>query len=209
MAANFNNSAWFYDRLSRLVYGRALIEAQIYLLQFIPSNSKILIIGGGTGWILEEITSIYSYGLEITYAEVARKMISRAENRDTGKNKVCFINDAVENIKLPGDFDVVITPFLFDNFTEKTLQKIFGHINKRLKPGGIWLTTSFQLTGKWWQWFLLKSMFLFFKILCSIEASRLPGIKGCFEKYGYQAISQQFFFDDFIISQIYKLQNLS
>ena len=69
-----------------------------------------------------------------------------------------FVNDAIENVVLSADFDVVITPFLFDNFTEQTLQKVFNHIHNSLKPGGIWLNADFQLTGKWWQNVLLKSM---------------------------------------------------
>src|ERR1700722_7934923 len=114
MSANFNNSAWFYDALSRLVYGRALINAQLFLLKFIPANSKVLIAGGGTGLILEEITNLHPAGLNITYVEIAPKMMRLSEKRNTGSNAVTFINAAIENVTLTKDFDVVITPFLFD-----------------------------------------------------------------------------------------------
>jgi len=203
MAANYNNSAWFYDRLSRLVYGRALINAQVYLLRFVEANSKILIVGGGTGWILEELTRIHPSGLEITYVEVAANMVSLSKKRKIGANQVVFINDAIENVGLKTDFDVIITPFLFDNFTGETLQKVFAHIHPLLKPGGKWLNADFQLTGKWWQNILLQSMFLFFKLLCNIEASQLPDIEKQFKQYGYNTISQQFFFGDFVIAEAY------
>src|SRR5690242_776268 len=108
MAANYNNSAWFYDRLSRLVYGKALINAQVYLLGFIPTASKILIAGGGTGWILEELSKIHPSGLDITYVEISANMTALSQKRQTGQNKVIFVNDAVENVKLAADFDVVI-----------------------------------------------------------------------------------------------------
>jgi ubiquinone/menaquinone biosynthesis C-methylase UbiE len=204
MAANYNNSAWFYDRLSRLVYGNALINAQVYLLQYIPAGSNILIIGGGTGWILEEVTKIHPTGLSITYVEVAPAMMGLSQKKQTGLNKVIFINDAVENISLQPGFDVVITPFLFDNFKEQTLQKVFEHIHQSLKPKGLWLNADFQLTGKWWQQLLLKSMFLFFRILCGIEASSLPNIEQQFEQYNYESIAGRFFYGDFIISKAYR-----
>jgi ubiquinone/menaquinone biosynthesis C-methylase UbiE len=204
MAANYNNSAWFYDRLSRLVYGNALINAQVYLLQYIPAGSNILIIGGGTGWILEEITKIHPTGLNITYVEVALAMMDLSQKRQTGSNKVIFINDAVENIMLQPDFDVVITPFLFDNFKEQTLQKVFEHIHQSLKPKGIWLNADFQLTGKWWQQLLLKSMFLFFRILCGIEASSLPDIDSQYKKHHYQAAAKKNFYGDFIVAEVYE-----
>ncbi|MEO6632341.1 MAG: class I SAM-dependent methyltransferase [Mucilaginibacter sp.] len=204
MASNYNNSAWFYDRLSRLVYGRALINAQVYLLQFVPANSAVLIVGGGTGWILEELTKIHPSGLQITYVEIAADMMIRSKQRDNGLNEVVFVNDAVENVVISQGFDVIITPFLFDNFTEATAQKVFDHIHQLLKPGAAWLNADFQLTGKWWQSVLLKSMFLFFRTLCKIEASQLPDVEQLFNARGYRAVERRSFYGDFIISTAYK-----
>lgn len=203
MAANFNNSAWFYDRLSRLVYGKALINAQLYLLQYIKPGSNILIVGGGTGWILEELTKLHPSGLHITYVEVAANMMALSQKRNIGKNEMVYINNAIENVTLLPNFDVVITPFLFDNFTEQTLGVVFTHIHHSLKPGGLWLNADFQLTGKWWQTFLLKSMFLFFKVVCGIEAGKLPGIARYFTRNEYEVIDEQTFFNEFIVARVY------
>jgi ubiquinone/menaquinone biosynthesis C-methylase UbiE len=204
MAANFNNSAWFYDRLSRMVYGRSLIKAQVWLLNYVPKNAHILIAGGGTGWILEEMTRIHPSGLTITYAEVSANMIALSKKRITGNNQVHFVNNAIENVVLPADFDVVLTPFLFDNFTEQTLQRVFCHIHKLLKPNGVWLNCDFQLTGKWWQNILLRAMFTFFRIICRIEASKLPAIEKHFEGKGYEVMDEKTFFGKFVVSRVYK-----
>jgi ubiquinone/menaquinone biosynthesis C-methylase UbiE len=204
MAANYNNSAWFYDRLSRVVYGKALVNAQVYLLKHVSANSSILIVGGGTGWILEELSKIHPSDLNITYVEIAAHMMALSQKRNTDSNNVTFINDAIENVALPPNFDVVITPFLFDNFTEQTFKKVFAHIAQLLKNDGLWLNTDFQLTGKWWQGVLLKSMFLFFKVICGIEASKLPAIARCFDDGGYKVIDRKNFFSDFIVSEVYK-----
>ncbi|MGN6640091.1 MAG: class I SAM-dependent methyltransferase [Mucilaginibacter sp.] len=203
MAANYNNSAWFYDRLSRLVYGRALIRSQVYLLPFIPPQSNILIVGGGTGWILEEIAKIYPEGLTITYVEIAVNMMALSRKRNIGENEVTFINEAVEEVHFTIHFDLVITPFLFDNFTEENLQKIFAHIHHFLKPGGLWLNTDFHLTDKWWQNVLLRSMIIFFRLICGIEATKLPDMQNCFSKAGYKIVDQKTFFGEFILSTAY------
>lgn len=204
MAANYNNSAWFYDGLSRLVYGRALVNAQVYLLKYIPANSNVLIVGGGTGWILEELTRIHPTGLTITYVEIAPNMMALSKKRDKGGNAVIFINDAIERVALPAGFDVTLTPFLFDNFREETLQKVFAGINALLKPNGLWLNCDFQLTGKWWQRMLLKSMFIFFRLVCGIEATRLPGIWKCFDDGGYRIIEEKMFFGEFVKATVYR-----
>jgi len=202
MAANYNNSAWFYDKLSKIIYGKALVRAQVYLLPLIPPKSNVLLAGGGTGWILEDIAKVRSSGLQITYVEVASKMVALARKKDPGGNKVTFINQPVENVYFDNEFDVVITPFLFDNFTEENLQKIFSHIHRVLKPGGLWLNVDFRLTSKWWQKVLLKSMLLFFRLVCNIETTKLPEIERCFKDY--TIIQQKAFFADFILSTAYQ-----
>ncbi|WP_295649854.1 class I SAM-dependent methyltransferase [uncultured Mucilaginibacter sp.] len=204
MASNYDNSAWFYDGLSRVVYGNALISSQVYLLQFIPSNATILIVGGGTGRLLEEIAKIYPSGLNITYVEISAKMMAIAKKKNHGNNRVTFINEAVENVPFSLSFDVVITPFLFDNFTEKTLQTVFNHINSLLKTDGIWLCSDFQITGALWQRALLKTMYIFFKLLCRIETTTMPNIEAQFNGKGYKKKSAKTFFADFIISTEYQ-----
>ncbi len=190
--------------LSRAVYGMALVNAQVYLLQYIPANARVLIVGGGTGWILEEMTKIHPSGLNITYVEIAPKMMALSKKRNTCDNHVVFINDAIENVSLPANFDLVLTPFLFDNFTEHTTQKVFDHIRPLLKANGLWLNCDFQHSGKWWQGVLLRSMILFFRAVCHIEASHLPDVEKHFKGHDYKAMAKQAFFSDFIVSTVYK-----
>jgi ubiquinone/menaquinone biosynthesis C-methylase UbiE len=204
MPANYDNSAAFYDRLSRLVFGKALIKAQVYLLPYIPQTAKVLIVGGGTGWILEKITKLHPSGLNITYVEISARMLALSRKRNIGGNHVEFINKAVEDAGLPQAFDVVITPFLLDNFTEQALPGVFKVIHETLNPGGLWLNTDFQLTGKWWQYLLLKSMLLFFKVVCGVPSWRLPNVAAQFDIYGYKTVNEQNFYGDFVVSKVYK-----
>jgi len=206
MAASFNNSAQFYDLLSRLVYGKAIVNSQLYLIHHIQPNNNILIVGGGTGWILDEITRLHSTGLKITYVEASERMMALSRKRDTGGNEVIFINDIIESTNLVAGFDIAITPFLFDNFTEATLTTVFNKIHSLLKPDALWLNCDFQLTDKWWQAFLLKSMFLFFRAIDKIEACELPQIEACFNRANYTKIDKRTFFGDFIVARVYKKQ---
>ncbi|RCH54833.1 methyltransferase type 12 [Mucilaginibacter hurinus] len=204
MPANYNKTAWFYDGLSTLVYGRSLINAQGYLLKYIQPYSHILIIGGGTGIILESIAKKHPGSLSITYVEVAEKMITRARKRNTGGNKINFVHSAIEDVDTPGEFDIVITPFLFDNYSDEVLKTMVPHISRQLKPGGLWLNTDFQFTGKWWQWLLLKGMYAFFKLFSDIPTSRIPDIKQCLSKAGCQLIEEKDFYSGFVQTQAWR-----
>lgn len=204
MAANYDNSAWFYDRLSRMVYGRALVNAQLYLLQFVKTGQRVLIAGGGTGWILEELCKLHPSGLNIVYVEISANMMALSRKRDVRQNHVDFITAPIEEVPLADPFDTIITPFLFDNFTQVNAQAIFNHISSLLKTDGTWLNCDFRLTGKWWQRFLLNSMLVFFRLLCRIEAKALPDIDGLFRNGGYEVVEEQSFFGEFVISRVYR-----
>ncbi len=204
MKRNYDSIAWFYDRLSRLVYGRALVRAQQFLVKEIPANSRTLIVGGGTGWVLEEIAKVHSSGLSITYVDSSPKMIALARKRNAGDNKVTFIANTIEVVGAAEIYDVVLTPFLFDNFTDPVMQKVFVQLHERLATQGTWLFCDFRKPVVFWQKILLKVMYLFFRVSCGIEASALPDTEGCFATHGYKTKTQNGFVKGFVISTVYK-----
>ena len=209
MSPDFNNVARPYDFISRLVFGNALVDAQVSLLGHIPEKSSILIVGGGTGWILEEISKRHPEGLQIVYVEVSGKMIELSGKRDTRQNNVSFIHKPVEEYESDKLFDVIITPFFFDLFLKSDVTTLFSHIDKSLKTGGSWLYTDFvppKYQTKLWQKVLLKSMYLFFGLLSKVEARSLVDMDNYFE-INYLLVSENWFYGKFIRSNIYIKQN--
>lgn len=206
MTGNYDNVAPFYDRLSRLVFGKAIMQAQKYLLAWIPANSNVLIVGGGTGQILEEITCRHPSGLHITYVEISANMLALSRKRNVGSNRVQFIHQPIQEVSLQPVFDVVITPFLFDNFLPSTSEIVFNQLHAALKPGSHWLFADFHLSeqstrGQKW---LLKSMYFFFGFLCNVETRRLYDMRPFFTREVYTEIACKTFYKKFIRSMVYR-----
>jgi ubiquinone/menaquinone biosynthesis C-methylase UbiE len=206
MGNNYNSIANIYDVLSRLVFGKSIVNTQIFLLKYIPENSKVLIVGGGTGWVLSALSKIHDKGIEITYVEKSAKMIELSKQRNTMHNSVEFINKGIEEFSTEKKFDVVFTAFLFDNFLPEKIELVFSKLNQLLKPTSLWLYADFmndKINSKWWQKFLLKTMYLFFKITCNIETQQLINMNTYFSN-GYTKIAERFFYSGFIKSVVYK-----
>lgn len=209
MKNNYDKLAWIYDLLSRFVFFKAQVNAQVDLLPYIPANSNVLIAGGGTGWILESIAKIHPTGLSITYVELSKKMVALAKKKDCKNNKVLFVQKPMEDYILSDKFDVIITAFFFDNFEEKNATAVFNQLNKSLKNNGTWLFTDFLLdttNGKRWQGLLLKMMYLFFKIVTKIEAVKLIPMEPIFKTANYQNVFETYRYGKFIKSIVYKKQ---
>ncbi|WP_316846294.1 class I SAM-dependent methyltransferase [Pedobacter psychrodurus] len=207
MNNNYDKIAGHYDTLSRLVFFKSQVNAQINQLQYIPENGNVLIVGGGTGWILEEITKVHSRGLKIIYVEISAKMITLSQKRNCGHNDVTFVNLGIEDFKSDLIFDVVLTPFLFDNFAEERAAKVFEQLNAYLKKDGLWFLVDFSLNktnGKWWKWLILKSMYGFFKLLNIVEANNLIDMNPYFLKSHYQIVEERLYYGGFIKATIFK-----
>ena len=75
---SFDFIAPFYDLLARLVFGRAISRSQTRFLLEIPSGAKVLILGGGTGWILLDIFR-QANPSEVLYLEASSHMLAKAQ----------------------------------------------------------------------------------------------------------------------------------
>jgi len=204
---NYNKIAKHYDFLSRLVFGQSQVIAQKNQLKYIKDNSTILIVGGGTGWILTEIAQLHLTGLKITFVEISSKMIELSMNRDRGSNQVTFITSRIEDFHSDERFDVIFTPFLFDNFSEDRCVQVFNQLNHNLNKNGLWLFVDFTIasTGSnWWKKLFLKAMYAFFKIICNVEARKLINLQPYFINENYKKLEERFYYQHFIKAIVYQ-----
>lgn len=206
MAVNYDTLAKYYDFLSRLVFQKSQVNAQVCLLGYVPANSRLLIVGGGTGWILEELTKRFTSGLVIDYVEISSKMIALSQKRNYGKNDVNFINTPVEKFTGNETYDIILTPFLFDNFLFDKAELVFNKLDVLLKTNGKWLQVDFvydKTKSKLWQKLVLRLMYFFFKVVCNIEASKLINMDIFFNKK-YHVVFKTWHFSNFIKSVVYE-----
>ncbi len=205
MATNYDGIAHYYDLISRIVFGKTLVNAQTCLLKHLPANSNILLVGGGTGWILEEISSTFPSGLNIDFVESSAQMILLSKKRNFKQNKVNFINLPIENFNSEQQYDVIFTPFLFDNFSKEKIQIVFSKLDSFLKNNGSWLQVDFVIDKNKFthhKKIFLKVMYLFFHITCSIETQILIDMEIFFEK-NYYKIYEKSHIGNFIKSIAY------
>ena len=204
---NYDAIANNYDMLSRLVFFKSQVSAQTAQIKFIPPHSNILIVGGGTGWILEEISNTYHEGLTITYVEISKKMIALAAKRSAKGNTLKFVNLPIEDFIDDCCYDVVITAFLFDNFKEERIQQVFSKLNHMLKPAALWLFSDFENPvkgrNKWQKW-LLSTMYYFFRKIAHVEATALIPVQPYFVAKNYKPLDIQTYYQGFIKATVYQ-----
>lgn len=206
MDTGYDRIASVYELLASMVFGSSIRAAQVCLLPQIPTGSRVLIAGGGTGWILEEIAALHTDSLEIDYVELSAKMMALSQQRHWGSNKVNFIHQSAEFFSPSKQYDIIITAFFFDNFKEDQISLLFAKLDKLLAHEGSWLYADFVFDkGKnpLWQGLLLRIMYFFFRITCGIGARELVSMDSYFGK-NYRTEYEACHYSGFIRSAAYK-----
>jgi tRNA (cmo5U34)-methyltransferase len=203
---NFDRVAKFYDALARIVFGRSMFNAQTFYLREISADAKVLIIGGGTGWLLNELTKI-NVTCTIWYIESSEMMLELSRHTAKhAKQEIQFILGTEASIPSDIQYDVVITNFFLDLFPTASCDRIIGKIRHSLHRDSQWIMTDFEnLT--WWHAAMLRAMYIFFKLASAIEASQLPPFESLFIKYGMAVRKSEYFYGRFIKTSLLNLND--
>jgi|SRR5688572_27754561 len=203
-SSGFDRVALLYDALAGMVFGKSMRESQFFYLDRIPSGAKVLILGGGTGWLAKRLLQI-NLTCSIVYQEASGEMISQSRKRmsEGDLKRIRFVH-ASEIV--PGEaFDVVITNFFLDLFQPSGLNDVVSQIKSSINQNGLWIITEFIDEGKWWQKILLKTMYVFFRITSGIQATSLPPWENTVHQNGMILVESKGFYKGFIRSEVVKL----
>jgi len=202
MRNGFDFLAPYYDQLARLIFRDEIRNAQIYFLSVIPAGSEVLILGGGTGWIIPEIQRKQP-DCRIWFLDSSPGMIEQAKKSNPDIRQVTYVCGTIKDIP-DRKFPVIIMPFFLDLFSPETLRELILSVAKSSNNETRWLITDFVDQGKWRQKMLLKIMYFFFRVVCSLEAISLPDWRRALHEMTFIKIESRSFSRGFIESHYYK-----
>ncbi|MEP5611821.1 MAG: class I SAM-dependent methyltransferase [Cyclobacteriaceae bacterium] len=193
---NFDFVAPFYDRLADLVFGDAIEKSATYFLDEIEEGANVLIVGGGTGKILDSLPKCK----QVTYLEKSSKMIVRAK-RKAPDQAVKFVEMDFLDFETNEQYDFVICPFFLDCFDENSLTKVLERISQSLRTNGGLMVSDFHSKT---ESTLITLMHYFFRIFSSLESKKLKDIHCFITQSQFQSEKEEFFHQNMIFSRLYR-----
>lgn len=200
-AADFGPVAGFYDALAGLAFGGALRRAQrATLAAGLPPGpaSRVLVLGGGGGWVLTEIWRQRPQA-QVLYLETSAAMLARTRARllrhPAPPGAAVELRQGSEAALRPGEqFDVIITFFVLDCFAAAALPEALARLQAARRPGAPWLVTDFQPAQSGWRRWLLAAMYTFFGFTVGLRVRQLPPWPAELAALGLVASWEQQFF---------------
>ena len=194
----FDRVAWCYDALAALVFGPALRRAQRAALAGLPAGApRVLILGGGTGWVLAEVRRRRPQAT-VLYLEASANMLARARARlephRTALLQTEFRHGTDAALGPAETFDAVVTFFVLDCLTGPELGPALARLRAALRPGAPWLLADFRPAQRGWRRALLGLMYWFFRLSTGLRARELPGLRPALRRLGLRPGPRRVFF---------------
>ena len=200
MKTNFDFVAPYYDRLLKMVFGRSMFRGQTIFLSQISPDANVLVLGGGTGWLLAELL-ISNHSCKIWYIEASIKMLELTKARIGKSSQVTFIHGTQDTLPPDVRYDVVVTNFFLDLFSRSELERVIPKIAASLRSKSAWHVCDFNNTT-WWHSAFLKVMYAFFYLTAGLSADRLPNWRVTMKESGFSEIKTRTFFNGFIVNSV-------
>ncbi|SHJ74144.1 Methyltransferase domain-containing protein [Hymenobacter daecheongensis DSM 21074] len=206
--AGFDHVAAFYDPLSRLVFGRALQWAQLKALESLPpGHPYVLIIGGGSGWVLPEALR-QRPNARILYVESSPLMLVKARETllrrvPTHATQVEFRLGTEAVLGPHESFDAIVTFFFLDLFSPARLREVLAQLAAVRRPHAPLLLADFRPAQTLWQRGLLRLMYAFFRLTTGISARQLPPIHAELARFGLRPQRQLLFFHGMVEATVF------
>jgi len=195
----FDRVAWCYDALTGLVFGAALQQAQRAALAGLPPGGpRVLILGGGTGWVLAEVLRRRPHAT-VLYLEASPKMLDRARARlnraaPQARGQVEFRHGTDAALGPAERFDALVTFFVLDCIAQPELPGALARLRAAQAPGAPWLLADFRPAQRGWRRGLLALMYAFFRFSTGLRAQELPNLRAALGRLGLIATQQTTFF---------------
>ena len=199
LPTGFDRVAWCYDTLTRLVFGPALKRAQRAALVGLPLGAPhVLILGGGTGWILMEVLRQRPQAT-VLYLEASPNMLTRARARlvrecPQATTQVEFRHGTQTALGTADCFGVLITFFVLDCIALPELAGALAQLRGSQRLGAPWLLADFRAAQRGWRWVLLRLMYTFFRLTTGLRAKELPDLPAALARLGLHPTRRQRFY---------------
>lgn len=194
MSDDYGFLAPIYQPLSRLIFGKDLIDANL-AFNDLARGKKSLIIGGGDAVSYRDWDADFSG----EYWDSSSKMA------DLAKVNLAKTKLKVNCGKWPGHgkFDVIFLPFVLDTIPGDEIGKIMMQVRSGLSTEGKIVVSDFFPPRTFFQSLIQLLMIFGFRTFAGHPRKDLPDIPGLMDQAGFRLVSEKIWRKGWIRAQVY------
>jgi SAM-dependent methyltransferase len=178
---NFNLIARPYRWLEYLTLGKALEDCRTYFLSQLGDCRCALLLGDGDGRFLARLLA-HNPLLQADAVDTSATMLELLRQRcEAAALNACIrlrtYHSNALTFPLAGRYDLVVTHFFLDCFTQAELDTLVTRVASNLAPGALWLVSDFRIPNGLIRLparVFIRSLYLAFRVLTGLRTTHLP-----------------------------------
>jgi len=106
-------------------------------------------------------------------------------------------------------YDLVATHFFLDCLQQDEVESLMQHLRPLLSPGAVWIVSEFRIASGAMRLpsrLLVRSLYLAFRVLTGLRASRLPNYATALSQAGLIRREQKHFLDGMLTAELWELR---
>jgi ubiquinone/menaquinone biosynthesis C-methylase UbiE len=196
--SNFDIIAAPYRSLEYLTLGKTLENCRNHYLPQLIDRRHALVLGDGDGRFLAQLLT-HNPHLHVNAVDTSSTMLQLMRKRCEEEAHNADIRLSTHHadaltFPLEGPYDLVVTHFFLDCFTQSEVDSLIARITPTLAPGALWLISDFRIpTGlmRLPAKLLTRSLYLAFRILTGLRTTHLPDHVTPLKAFGLKRITHQ------------------
>jgi len=209
---DFNRIARPYRWLEYLTLGRALERCRLHYLPSLLQQKHALLLGDGDGRFLAQLLARNQYlqaDAVDTSATMLRLLRQRCEATAPSTTARLQTHQASAlTVPIEGkSYDLIVTHFFLDCLSQPELDALVTRIAPRLTPGALWLISDFRIPSGLMRLpakFLIRTLYLAFRILTGLRTTRLPDHSSSLTQAGLTRIARQHRLAGLLVTELWQ-----
>lgn len=191
---NCDGIARYYEGFEHLSFGSNLERSRFAFLGEARTSRRAIVCGGGDGRFLARLLRVNSH-VEVDFVDLSPKMVEVAERRVAGmgrtfRERVRFrVGDIREFEPRTDGYDLIVTHFFLDCFSERELAGIVACLGSWGVPDARWIVSDFREAvgpvGRLWTRAVIRGLYAAFRFTTGLRVTRLPNYAAALGREGY------------------------
>jgi SAM-dependent methyltransferase len=208
---SFDRIARPYRWLEYLTFGRVLERCRTHSLSQLGDCRRALVLGDGDGRflarLLAENTHLHADAVD-TSAAMLQLLRDRSETATPDATaRLQVYHDSALTFPLAGCYDLVVTHFFLDCFSQADLETLIARVASTLVPGALWVVSDFHVPAGLMRTparALVRSLYLAFRVLTGLRTTELPDHATPLRRSGMKLVAHQYRFGGLLTSELWR-----
>ena len=214
-SVDFDAVASPYRWLEYLTFGRLLENLRFAQLRFVADKERALILGDGDGRFLARLV-VQNPELRADAIDSSAEMLALSRTRISAAgadDRVRLIRaDVADELFVPcgNGYDLVVTHFFLDCFTDCEVEAIVDRIMPTLAHGSVWMVSEFDVPlvgSRIFARVLIRLLYLSFGLLTGLSVRSLPVYRRVLEGRGFVLERRTTSMRGILVSELWRRAN--